>query len=99
MTIVDMLLSAQSLLGFSVFFAIWILSKTIDKILEKLLGKRIVSPIKNGLMWRWRAFLTRFDPISASYKISYTPRADLDASSLKSAVDRCFNTVEKKSGG
>lgn len=95
---IDYLLSAQTLVGVLIAIGFWLFTKTVDKILEKYLDGKFFAPIWRGIRWRWKAFKTRFEPLSATFQMSYSPRNELTIADVKRNLPNALKQCEKESG-
>jgi len=99
MTLINWLLSAQTAAGVAIVIGFYILSKVIDLFLEAIVGRKVLSPIKRGIVWRIQAFLTRMDPIKSSFEFTYTPHSPMRAVEIEKVLDESLDKVENRSGG
>lgn len=99
MGIAQSILEASSLEALGVILLVWLGGRLIDKILGRLLDKKIFASIVQGVVKKWKAFQTRFDPLEATYELSFSPRRDVSMVNAPDLVDRIFEACEEASRG
>ncbi|WP_459192084.1 hypothetical protein [Halosimplex sp. J119] len=98
MGVFQWVLSAQTFAGFLIAIGLWIVGKIIDRILDAALGKKLIQPFLQRLKFRAQSFLTRIDPIDASFYLSYSPRDEYTAIEIKEKLKDVLDEVRESSG-
>jgi len=97
MTLIENILSAQTIFGFLLAVCLWIFTKIFDKVVERAFDKKIISPFVSSIKWRIQAIKTRANPIEADFEISYSPRNGLTRREAKKELEKAFDSVEEQS--
>lgn len=70
-----------------------------EKFLHWAFDKKVITPFIQRVRWKWRAFLTRRDPLECTFEIKYSPMSSLTVSEAKQSVSDVFDNTGSESQG
>lgn len=97
MALIESLLSAETAFGFALAIGLWAFGKVLDKILEVLIGTKVIRPLIGKVKLKFRSFLTIIDPVEATFQINYSPRDEYSVAEIKNRLEDVFDTTERES--
>lgn len=95
MVTIEWLITPQVGVGVLIAVGVWIVGKIVDLALERLIDRKLIAPAFNSVRWRIRAFLTRMNPIRASFEIGFTPSNSVATTEAKEIVAEGFEKCEE----
>ncbi|MFP8953454.1 hypothetical protein ACLI4Z_10830 [Natrialbaceae archaeon A-arb3/5] len=99
MASIGWIVEASTLRGVGLAIALLISGKVIDALLQRIIGRKIFSPVVGYVVFKGRSLITRFDPIEAKFALNYTPRDDYTVGEVKSHLEEVLDKVNKDSKG
>lgn len=70
-----------------------------EKILYWAFDRKILTPIIVKAKWKWRALLTRKDPLDSTFEVQYSPMDRFNVNESKEIVDQALKAAQSESQG